>query len=117
MDTFLSSDIITVAEAAAICGVSTDTVKRWARGGSFPQPIAHSGRNRAHWRFRRAEVLAYVSGLGDVAEIVDELIRILHAIAHDPAETPRGQRWAAARLAELRNGDPAAMHALQRVRV
>lgn len=46
---------LTSPQAAALLGVSPNTVKNWFNGGHFPGASRTPG---GHWRFRRSEVLA-----------------------------------------------------------
>lgn len=50
--------LLTAAEVAAILRCSVETVRRLATAGDLPA-IRNPGRN-SHWRFDRAQVLAYL---------------------------------------------------------
>lgn len=50
-------ELLTVGEAAAMCGVSARHLRRLADSGDFPQPVKLG---RAV-RFRRAELLAWIA--------------------------------------------------------
>ena len=52
-------DLLTVREVAEFCGVSCDTVRRWADGAILPSFRLPSG----HRRFELREVLAFREGL------------------------------------------------------
>lgn len=50
---------LTPTEVGELIGVHTDTVKRWAKAGKLPGVKLPGG----WWRFRRAEIVAYVEAL------------------------------------------------------
>lgn len=66
----MSSEILTVKEAAAMLKLSPETVKRKARAGELP--AAKAGRQ---WRFRRVELDRWLARGGDLYErAVDEAL-------------------------------------------
>ena len=52
----VTAELITTAEAAALCGVGERSFWRWAHSGRAPRPIK-IGRTA---RFRRSELLAWI---------------------------------------------------------
>lgn len=58
-----STLLLTVAEAAALVGVSRVTLWKWSRRGAFPRPRVIGGNANGRRRFLRREVIAWVEAL------------------------------------------------------
>ena len=107
-------ETLSLPEVAQLVGVSERTIQRWVQHKKFIQPVTGIG-NGMQWRFNRARVAEWIEGANTLHATMQELVETLAAISKDPDESLSGRRWATARLVELRQGDPVALRAMQRV--
>ncbi len=94
--------ILTATETAVLIGVSTDTIKRWSKAGSFVQPCPTVG---GHWRFREEDVLSWIKLNHDVESIQNRVLDALEKIRHDETETAAARKWATTTLRLLNSGE------------
>ncbi len=66
-------------------------------------------------RFNRRTVMEWVRGANDLTDTFRELVAALDAMARDRDESVSARKWAAARLADVKQGDPRALVAIDRM--
>lgn len=54
-------ELLTVKQAAQLCGIGTRTLWRWSRSGIAPAPIKIGRGLRAAVRYRRQDLLAWIA--------------------------------------------------------
>jgi excisionase family DNA binding protein len=112
MYTHQIAETLSLSEVANRIGVSERTIQRWVAEHKFIRPVTGAG---MQWRFNRQKVAEWIKGADDLAGTMRELVAVLSHVSRDPDETVQGRKWAAARLVELQQGDPMALHAIERL--
>ncbi len=56
----VNQELLTVKQAAQLCGVSTRTLTRWGLSGVAPSPVKLGYGTRTAVRYRQAELLSWI---------------------------------------------------------
>jgi excisionase family DNA binding protein len=92
---------MSVSDVSEIVGVSTRTIKRWCAAGKFVTPVTGAG---MHWRFRKADINAWLSAANEVGKAQHEFLAFLDTLSRDQSASLRERRWASETHAMLREG-------------
>ena len=53
--------LLSVKSVALMCDVEPNTIHKWMRNGTFPQPVKMAGKNYSRWRY--SDVKEWMDGL------------------------------------------------------